>query len=370
MAGQKMNGVDQKQKVLVVDDNPGLLQITARLLKAEGHQVLTGSNGNECIELARKHNPDLILLDNILPDINGSEVCKKLKGDPLTENMFIVIISASKTSENDRTEGLEAGADGYIVRPLGNRRLMAQIESMLRIKRSEEALRRNDALVSKEKERAEFYLDLLCHDLRNIHQGLSGALQLSRRNIDNREKLKVSLKIAQEAVDDSIELTKEVMLLSRIMKEEPVLDLTDIDQYIKMAFEQVQRMFPKKKIQFETDLKNERIFAEPLIKEIFINIFHNAVRLQDQTPLLRVMSYSDEDFVYIEISDRGPGIPDILKKDLFKRYGIKGEKTRTGLGLSIVNLLVKRYHGFIKVKDRIAGNHQQGACFEMRFPKP
>jgi signal transduction histidine kinase len=72
--------------------------------------------------------------------------------------------------------------------------------------------------------------------------------------------------------------------------------------------------------------------------------------------------------VRIEISDRGPGIPDTMKKDLFKRYGIKSQKTRTGLGLSIVKALVDRYNGSIMVSDRISGKPEEGVKFIIWIP--
>lgn len=363
-----MKETDMKHRILVVDDNPDLVRISQKLLLEKGHEVITGHTGNECLDLARKHKPDLILLDNVLPDIHGNEVCSILKQDPETSNLFIVIVTASKTSEKDRVEGLEAGADGYIVRPLGNRRLMAQVDAMLRIKRTEESVRKKEMMLSSEKERAEFYLDLLCHDLRNIHQGISGALEISIKNLDDKEKLEPSLKLAMDAVNDSINLTSEVLLLSKIMKMDASFDIIDVDPSLTNAFENVKRMFPQKEIELEMELNGSKVMAEPLLQEVFINLFHNAVKLQGEKPFLGIHTSTDGECVSISVCDKGPGIPDEMKRILFKKYGIKGARTRTGLGISIVNQLVNRYNGKIEVSDRVQGDHEQGACFNIRFP--
>ncbi len=219
-----------------------------------------------------------------------------------------------------------------------------------------------------EKERAEFYLDLLGHDLGNIHQGISGAIQLTRSKIGNNPNINSCLDIAGKAVKDSINLTRDVMLLSRIMKGKPIMEVLNLRIIIDKALEQVKRMFHEKEIRIDLDLREKYVLAEPLLMEVFINLFHNAVKLQNNKPRLEINSREKNGWIIVSICDWGPGIPDEMKKDLFRKYGFKGEKTRTGMGLSIVKSLVERYHGDIDIQDRIEGDHSKGACFVMRLP--
>ena len=222
--------------------------------------------------------------------------------------------------------------------------------------------------LEEEKERAEFYLDLLGHDLGNIHQGLSGALQLTIGKIGNEPKVRPSLDIACRAVEDSMNLTRDVMLLSRIRKDRPVLEILNLRSIIDKALDRIGRMFPDKEIRADLEILEKYILAEPLLKEAFVNLFHNALKLQDNHPRLEVDSREENGWIKVSVCDWGPGIPDEMKKDLFKKYGIRGEKTRTGLGLSIVKSIVERYHGTIDIEDRIEGDHSRGACFVMKFP--
>jgi signal transduction histidine kinase len=129
-------------KVLVVDDNPVVLVGVSELLRTAGYEVLEARSGGEALQLARERVPDLILLDVMLPDMNGVEVCQKLKADPVLKTLFVVLLSATQISPPSQVSGLEAGADGYIARPIGNRELLARVQSLLRLQQAEAALRR------------------------------------------------------------------------------------------------------------------------------------------------------------------------------------------------------------------------------------
>jgi signal transduction histidine kinase len=128
-------------KILLVDDNPVVLFKVAHLLKTAGFTVLEASTGRDALRLARAESPDLVLLDVRLPDINGVEVCRELKASPDTRHFFVVLLSEKETSTDSQAGGLEAGADGYIARPIENRELLARVQAMLRIQQAESELR-------------------------------------------------------------------------------------------------------------------------------------------------------------------------------------------------------------------------------------
>jgi signal transduction histidine kinase len=129
-------------KILIVDDNPVVLFSVAHLLKGSGFTVLESTTGQDCLNLARTELPDLVLLDVMLPDTNGVELCRRLKADPETKHLFIVLLSSIETSPDSQVTGLEAGADGYVARPIDNRELLARVQALLRIQQAESALRK------------------------------------------------------------------------------------------------------------------------------------------------------------------------------------------------------------------------------------
>lgn len=134
--------MNRTAKILIVDDNPMVLFSMAHLLRSEGYAIIEAKDGAECLEKARAEQPDLILLDVMLPDINGVELCRKIKAAPETSQLFVVLLSSIETSSDSKVTGLEAGADGYITRPIENRELVARVQALLRIRLAENELRK------------------------------------------------------------------------------------------------------------------------------------------------------------------------------------------------------------------------------------
>ena len=130
-----------KTRILVVDDDPQLLALTSTVLSTGGYEVIEASTGKDALERVRQARPDLVLLDVVLPDMSGFEVCKQIRVDPNLQGTFVILLSGRKTSSDDQTEGLEAGSDGYIVKPIPNKELLARVHSLVRIRQAEERVR-------------------------------------------------------------------------------------------------------------------------------------------------------------------------------------------------------------------------------------
>jgi DNA-binding response OmpR family regulator len=126
-----------KPKILVVDDEPDALELIAFNLKNAGLEVLTAENGDQALRLARAQLPDLILLDLMLPEVDGLEVCKILRRDPATSAIPIIMVTA-KAAEMDRVLGLELGADDYVTKPFSPRELVLRVKNLLRRRQAAE----------------------------------------------------------------------------------------------------------------------------------------------------------------------------------------------------------------------------------------
>jgi phosphate regulon transcriptional regulator PhoB len=120
-----------KQAILVVDDEPDVIDLVRSNLESAGFKVIAAADGTAAIERARRDAPALIVLDLMLPEISGSEVCKLLKRDPLTAAIPIIMLTA-KAEEIDRVVGLELGADDYVTKPFSPRELVLRVKSVLR----------------------------------------------------------------------------------------------------------------------------------------------------------------------------------------------------------------------------------------------
>ncbi|MBB2952498.1 MULTISPECIES: response regulator transcription factor [Sphingobacterium] len=134
-----------KQKILVVDDEQDILELIAFNLKREGYQVSTASNGHEAINVAKDINPDLIILDVMMPKMDGIEACRLMRAMPEFKNTFMVFLTA-RSEEYSEIAGFHVGADDYIAKPIKPRALMSRINAILRRNVSEEAARSQDKL--------------------------------------------------------------------------------------------------------------------------------------------------------------------------------------------------------------------------------
>ena len=122
---------DTRQKVLIVDDEPDAVIATKRALEADGYNVIEANNGTMAFDVLKSDVPDVILLDVMMPDMDGFEVCKRLKENPLYENIPVIMLTA-KGEINDKVEGLDIGADDYITKPFNLKELKARIKTVLR----------------------------------------------------------------------------------------------------------------------------------------------------------------------------------------------------------------------------------------------
>ena len=135
----RFGGMRTQPQILVVDDSDDLRRVFCTLLERAGYKTLSAKTGAECLRTVEESRPDLVLLDVILPDMSGADVCKYIKSNE--PGVLVLNISGVRTSPMNEIEGLERGADGYLTKPIDGRTLLAHVNALLRIKRTEEALR-------------------------------------------------------------------------------------------------------------------------------------------------------------------------------------------------------------------------------------
>ena len=120
-----------RNKIAVIEDEPDIVEVVSYNLKREGFTVVAADRGDEGLNLVRNQAPNLVLLDLMLPGLDGLSVCRQMKSDPLTRNIPVIIVSA-KGEESDGVIGLELGADDYLTKPFSPRELIARVKAVLR----------------------------------------------------------------------------------------------------------------------------------------------------------------------------------------------------------------------------------------------
>lgn len=398
-----MNRVEGRSKILCVDDDPDLLLINSHILQSVGYEVLAASTGNDCLRIAKEEHPDLILLDVVLPDINGIDVCKQIKADQELVGTYIILISGMETSSESQVGGLEAGADEYIVRPISGRELLARVQAMLRIKKSEVRHKKAKAEAEEAKLLAEAayraksdFLANMSHELTTPLNSIIGFSQILQDGLygELNEKQK-------EYVSDI--LNSGIHLLGLI---HDMLDLVKIDTdraelriskfLLKDVLKTSMEMFKEEalkhnlKLSFEIEPDADReIETDPgMLRQILFNLLSNALKFTPhggsitmEAKKLReyeVESFlasqplnfsTSEDFVQISVTDTGIGIKPEDIDNIFQvftqlesPYAKKYEGT--GLGLALTKKLVELHGGRIWVESE----YGKGSKFSFVIP--
>jgi signal transduction histidine kinase len=364
-------------KILVVDDNEDILNVIQRILSHqtnEKYHILTATDGRAALEVARKELPDLILLDVMLPEIDGLTVCKELKSDASTRGTMILLVTGRGSIEH-RAEGLDAGADDYIPKPFHITELLARVRSALRIKRLTDELRdRNRQLVESQRDRlrAEKMATIgllatgLAHEFNNIMSGISGYAQLAKKNAKFRDQL---VEVALIQSERALELTRS---LSTFYRPSAANRPTELASVIHNALCLVQKEVDERHIKVEKDLPSvSPVLGSPgQLQEVVLNLVINAIHAIDTGGEIGIQLSEKDGRVCLTVKDNGCGIPpDHLERifdPFFTTKGALGGGTTggSGLGLSVSYNIVRAHAGTISVKSAPG----QGATFFLSFP--
>lgn len=226
--------------------------------------------------------------------------------------------------------------------------------------------------VEMEKNRAEFYLDLLSHDIGNIHQGLQAWTAIARSKKDNEEEREYAFQKMMELEKRSIKLVRNVLLLSRLKDMKEDLSRIDLIPILEKCISEIRTLFADRdmSISLNAPQGSAEVLAEPVFEEVFFNLLHNGVKFQyGDTVKMDIFLENADDEVRLDICDHGIGIPDDQKDQVFDRFVKGSDYGYSGIGLSLVRELVNRYDGTIQVLDRIEGKPESGARFKITLPK-
>jgi len=325
----------QKPFILIVDDVMENLQILGNFLRTEGYLFTPAVNGHQALKIIEKRLPDLILLDIMMPEINGYEVCSILKNSSRTKDIPVIFLTA-KTDTEDIAKGFEAGGVDYIAKPFDTAELLAKIDTHLQ-------------LITMNYQYREL-LHLMSHDLANMFLPILSGLNMLEDNI-----LSENLRTAVANGMNLIGLARQVWGPDDKMNFE--LRPVNLREAVEISETIFKQKFADKDIEFikyvDADLS---VYAEPvsLINIVFNNILSNAVKFSFRGSKIIFEARQINDTVFISVRDFGIGMSEELKKDLFhiqNTFPAKGTEGETGVGsgMPTVRKFVAAYNGKIEV---------------------
>jgi len=353
-----------KQVVLVVDDDPVNFDVIEILLFKEGYELYYKDNGAEAIASLAEVDPDIILLDVMMPDMDGIEVCQLLKSAPNWQHIPIIIITALSEKE-DLARCLDAGADDFISKPINSTELRARVRSMLRIKSQHDCIQ--DTIRLREE-----MMQTIVHDLRNPLIGIMLGCD-SLKTVDMSDRAKTRIDQISKTIEQMRFLIDDILTIGRIEAKKLVLNLTkvDITEMAKSVVADFEPLTSSKRIQVLGELPSESAYINGdihLIRRVIDNLIDNAIKFspQNSSIILRVECLPKNpdrpDLIKIQVIDSGIGISAEQKQVIFEKYEVGNivlGVSQIGLGLSFCKMIVEAHQGAISVTN----NQPKGAIF-------
>ena len=384
-----------KDKILIVDDEHMILELTSMVLESQGYDVQTVDNAIDAYRLIDQQKPSLVLLDYMMPKVNGLQALKEIRSRfPDT----YVMMFTGKGSEEVAVELMKAGASDYILKPFSNAKLVERIEQVLRIRsielRNRELLQEQKRLLGeiekwnkeleqrvqqKTEELEEAHREILlteklaslghlsagmAHEIRNPLNSISLFAQILKSGLSaDPEMLTYSDKIVSEVERIDAILVK---LLSTSKRSNFQLRSIHLDEILEASLKPFREQIQAQKISIEKNIIKEtpsiRADADELM-QVFSNLFANAIFEMKDGGTLKVALECLGSEALIKISDTGGGIPEEHLNKIFDPFFTTKERG-TGFGLSVVLRIVKTYSGRIHVDSKSGA----GTTFQIWLP--
>ncbi|MEC4717874.1 response regulator [Noviherbaspirillum sp. CPCC 100848] len=364
-----MTSMDQDPVILNVDDTDAARYAKSRILSRAGFRVIEAATGAEAISKAMGEKPALVLLDVKLPDINGFEVCRRLKNNTDTKTILVLQTSASYIGTSDKIRALEGGADNYLFEPIEPEELVANVRALLRLSHVERELREVDR-------RKDEFLAVLAHELRNPLGPIRNAVELMRGlDPNDREAHENAHQTILRQTEHMVRLVDDLLDVARIsqgklsLQKQPV----ELRGIIDAAIETARPMIEGRRHKLSAELPKDEIWIDGdgvRLSQTICNVLNNAAKFTGQGGEIALSAEKRDGVVCIQVRDNGIGIPPDELDAIFSMFAQAGHsadrvKDGLGIGLSLSKTLVELHNGSIAAYSEGVG---QGSRFEICLP--
>lgn len=359
--------LQEKPTVLVVDDQPQNLQLIGDLLTAgTGCDVVTAGSGREALSVIGARPPDLILLDMLMPGLNGIETCLLIRERPAWTHIPIIFLSGAD-DKSLIVQALESGGVDYVVKPFSRAELLTRVRTHLALKGARDQLH---ALAEDKDE----LLGILTHDLKNHLGGMLMSAQLLQDRADRLPDDK-SRRLVGNILESSTQMlafVKEFLANAALERPRELhLQAVDLGDAVTLALRHYQLAAERKNLRllWTPPAGSVTARAEPVaLNQVVENLLSNAVKFSPPGKSITLSVAAGDNETIIRVADEGPGFTEADRGTMFRRYGRlsarpTGGEPSTGLGLSIVKKLVEHMQGDIRL-DSAPG---EGAVFTVRL---
>ncbi len=365
--------------ILHTNDHEATRYVGTRILRSAGFRVIEAGSGEEALRLLDQH-PDLLVLDVKLPDMSGHEVVRMLRSSPATASLLVLQTSATYTTSSKRAEGLEGGADGYLVAPYEPEELIAQVRALLRLNRVETELRRKAEQLALADLRKDEFLAMLAHELRNPLAAITTALPLLGVHRQDADRFEGVVAVINRQTRNLARMVDDLLDVSRITRGKIHIENRPLDLRNVLA-EALEVIRPA--VQTRSQWLNASVGDRPLpmqgdatrLEQVFVNLLDNASKYTPTGGRIDLEATPERTpdgghRVSVRVTDNGMGIsPEVLPSvfELFVQDTQTLDRSRggMGIGLTLVRKIIELHGG--RVEARSSGRNQ-GSEFVVQLP--
>ena len=352
-------------RLLVVDELIANRQILRGLLQRFGYEIEEAEDGESALELIDEKEFDTVLLDIMMPKMDGYEVCHRLKSSRKTEHIPILLITAL-SDRDSRLKGMHAGADEFLSKPFDSKYLPIRIQNAVRAKRLHDQVDDNYHKLKASEELRDGLVHMIVHDLRSPLFGIHGNLELHELDHGSDEASGQYVGAAMRETKRMIGMVNDLLDIHRLENHQMPIRRTDCElgQAARDAVESLGAVLSVGQVTIEQDQPKMICPADrEIILRIFANLFTNAAKFcPEKSPIDVQIGWVSTDAFLIEIYDNGPGIPLGEEISIFDKFGqvpeSKGKQPSSGLGLNFCKLAIEAHGGRIGVDNRMEGGNR------------
>jgi two-component system, sensor histidine kinase and response regulator len=367
-----------ESKILIVDDNPRNLEILGKTLEKHKHYVEFAVDGEAALEWINNELFDLVLLDVMMPGMDGFEVCKQLRSSSKYDDIPVIFLTAVLDRKSIVT-GLEIGAQDYVTKPFDAKELLARVNTQLELrhnreklksvnkwleekvkKRTEQFRKANEELMSLDNAKAEF-LNIISHEIRTPLNGIVGPLQLLKER-DESGELSELINVLDVSVTRLERFSLVALTITNLrtgkykVQKQPVM----LGELIDNSLEELDKKLREKNLQISKKMipGEQTISGEfDLLRMCMINILLNAIKYSDNGGEIIIKTEKTGSDISCEIIDKGPGFSEEAMQKLFRLFapGEQHINANIGLDLALVRMIVDAHNGRIQISNSPEG---------------
>ncbi len=374
--------IDPPGRVLVVDDLAPNVRLLSGILKIEGFEVFSAQSGPEALKAMAEIRPDVVLLDVMMPGMDGFEVCTQIRANAATAHVSVVMVTALRETA-DRVRAIEAGANDFLTKPVEDIEVVARVRSLVRAKRDHDALETAYRELKTAEELRDFLSEMLVHDLRTPLTTVLASLDLLQTGkIGKLDALQQEVtEMCARSGRHLLDLVNELLDISKLESGQMELQHESIDfaALFKdvLSHVETQARYNSTSVALEIAPDLPILQADKdLLQRLLINLLGNALKFTRNRGQVKVavtpsLAENDADSpgVLLAVRDNGEGIRLEDQERIFSKFGQAqsrraGRRTSTGLGLTFCQLVAQAHGGRIWVESEVG----QGSTFLVSLP--